>query len=166
MDGEGALEPSSASLNTASLSALDATTPLWPASPFRSRGAICRPLLAPASPVQTCSCSAPLEGGRRSRSYSAFYRAPQQPSDEAGHQVRSASGGSYWCTPCAVGCTSSATQALPLASAACSPTGNQRRWGLHLHPALACAFLLRCATQLSQQSPAGTTHFRCRSLWF
>ena len=69
MDGEGALEPSSASLKTASLSALEATAPLWPARPFRSRGAICSPLLAPASPVQTCSRSGPLDACRRTPGY-------------------------------------------------------------------------------------------------
>ena len=55
MEGEGALEPKRASLKVASLSTLDATTPLWPASPlspFRSSGAICSSLLAPASPAK------------------------------------------------------------------------------------------------------------------
>ena len=57
VEGEGALEPKRASLKVASLSTLEAKTPLWPASPFRSKGAMCSSLLAAASPANKCVCS-------------------------------------------------------------------------------------------------------------
>ncbi len=52
MEGEGALDPSSASLPVASLSRLEATGPGGAAEELKSSGAICSAPLASARPAQ------------------------------------------------------------------------------------------------------------------